>query len=88
MEAANVEPLDGAYEKERAAEQMRFMTRIPKAALTSILSSWVYYGYYFKCLLDAQRGGLTGTALRVAWLSFAMQLGHSSEFFDPKRHAL
>ncbi|KAL9005606.1 MAG: hypothetical protein Q9188_001609 [Gyalolechia gomerana] len=51
---ANVEPLDDPYEKSREAEQMLFMKRIPKAALASIISSWIYFLYSFKCLLDAQ----------------------------------
>ncbi|KAL8817428.1 MAG: hypothetical protein Q9191_008150 [Dirinaria sp. TL-2023a] len=81
MAAANVRPLDDPYEKQRALEQMQYMKRIPKAALASMLSSWVYFGYSLKCILDAQAGGLTGTALKAAWLSFAIQLGHASEFF-------
>lgn len=77
--AANVEPLDDPYEKSREAEQMLFMKRIPKAALASIISSWIYFLYSFKCLLDAQAAGLSGIALVVACLSFAMQLGYASQ---------
>ncbi|KAL8943558.1 MAG: hypothetical protein Q9211_000939 [Gyalolechia sp. 1 TL-2023] len=75
--AKNVEPLDDPYEKGREAGQMLYMKRIPKAALASILSSWLYFGYSFKCLLDAQAVGLSGTALIVAWLSFAVQLAYA-----------
>ncbi|KAI4124577.1 MAG: hypothetical protein LQ338_004739 [Usnochroma carphineum] len=77
LAAANVQPLDDPHEKKRQEEQMLFMDRIPKAALASILSSWVYFAYSFKCILDAQAGGLSGTPLKVAWLSLAMQLGHA-----------
>lgn len=75
----SVKPLDGQHETDKQAEQMLFMTRIPKAALASILSSWIYFLYAFKCLLDAQSTGLSGTALKVAWSSFAIQLGYSGE---------
>ncbi|KAL8660366.1 MAG: hypothetical protein Q9202_006637 [Teloschistes flavicans] len=75
--AANVVPVDDPHEKRQAQDQMKFMNRIPKAALASILSSWLYFGYSFKCLLDAQAGGLSGTPLKVAWLAYAMQLGHA-----------
>ncbi|KAL8727458.1 MAG: hypothetical protein Q9166_006046 [cf. Caloplaca sp. 2 TL-2023] len=75
--AANIHPLDDPYEKKREHEQIQFMSRVPKAALASILSSWVYFGYSFKCLLDAQFGGLSGTALKVAWLSYALQIGQA-----------
>ncbi|KAL8723798.1 MAG: hypothetical protein Q9181_007190 [Wetmoreana brouardii] len=67
---------------------MEFMSRAPKAALASILSSWAYFGYSFKCLLDAQAGGLAGTALKVAWLSFLMQLGHAIPTGTPHLLAL
>lgn len=77
--AANVVPVDDPHEKRQAQDQMKFMNRIPKAALASILSSWLYFGYSFKCLLDAQAGGLSGTPLKVAWLAYAMQLGHASK---------
>ncbi|KAL8653895.1 MAG: hypothetical protein Q9226_003650 [Calogaya cf. arnoldii] len=73
--AANVQLLDDPREKKREQEQLQFMNRIPKAALASILSSWLYFGYSFKCLLDAQASGLSGTALKVACLSYALQLG-------------
>ncbi|KAL8790354.1 MAG: hypothetical protein Q9213_000707 [Squamulea squamosa] len=75
--AASVRTLDDPHEKKREQDQLQFMHRIPKAALASILSGWVYFGYSFKCLLDAQAGGLSGTALKVAWLSYALQLGHA-----------
>lgn len=77
--AANVQLLDDPREKKREQDQLQFMHRIPKAALASILSSWLYFGYSFKCLLDAQAAGLSGTALKVAWLSYALQLGQASE---------
>ena len=80
MATENVQMLDDPYEKEREVKQLRFMEQIPKAALASILSSWVYFGYSLKCILDAQAGGLAGTALKAAWLSFAIQLGHASGF--------
>ncbi|KAL8929727.1 MAG: hypothetical protein Q9172_000284 [Xanthocarpia lactea] len=76
--AANVQPLDDPHEKRREQEQIQYMNRIPRAGLASILSSWVYFGYSFKCLLDAQAGGLAGTALKVAWLSYALQIGHAT----------
>lgn len=79
LAAANVEPLDDGREKKLQEEQVLFMNRVPKAALASILCSWAYFGYSFKCLLDAQAGGLSGTSLKVAWLSFAMQLSHASQ---------
>ncbi|KAL8678255.1 MAG: hypothetical protein Q9186_005368 [Xanthomendoza sp. 1 TL-2023] len=75
--AANVQPLDDPYEKKREHEQLRFMNRLPKAALASILSSWLYFGYAFKSLLDAQTAGLSGRPLNVAWLSYALQLAHA-----------
>ncbi|KAL8767035.1 MAG: hypothetical protein Q9209_006329 [Squamulea sp. 1 TL-2023] len=75
--AANVQVLDGTCEKKREYEQMQYMNRAPRAALASILSSWLYFGYSFKCLLDAQAGGLSGKALGVAWLSYALQLGRA-----------
>ncbi|KAL8771978.1 MAG: hypothetical protein Q9209_002643 [Squamulea sp. 1 TL-2023] len=75
--AANVRTLDDPYEKKREQDQLQFMDRIPKAALASILSSWLYFGYSLKCLLDAQAGGLSGRALKVAWLSYALQLGQA-----------
>ncbi|KAL8714085.1 MAG: hypothetical protein Q9220_001813 [cf. Caloplaca sp. 1 TL-2023] len=75
--AKNIQPADDPYEKKREVEQLRFIKRIPKAALASMLSSWLYFGYMLKCLIDAQAGGLSGTALLVAWLSYAMQLGHA-----------
>ncbi|KAL8649033.1 MAG: hypothetical protein Q9210_004635 [Variospora velana] len=74
LAAANVEPLDDPHEKKRMGEQMLFMKRIPNAALAAIMSGWLYFGYLFKCLLDAQAAGLSGSALKMAWLSFAMQL--------------
>ena len=77
--AANVQPLDDPHEKMREQEQMQYMDRIPRAGLASILSSWAYFGYSFKCLLDAQAGGLAGTALKIAWLSYALQIGHASK---------
>lgn len=77
--ATNVQPLDDPHEKKRQEEKMRFMDRIAKAALASILSSWLYFAYTFKCILNARAAGLSGTPLRVAWLSFAMQLGHASQ---------
>lgn len=79
MATTNIEPLDDPREKKHEHEQMQFMDRAPKAALASILSSWLYFGYTLKCLLDAQSGGLSGPALRVAWLSYLMQLGHASQ---------
>ncbi|KAL8798996.1 MAG: hypothetical protein Q9200_007648, partial [Gallowayella weberi] len=75
--AANVQPLDDPYEKEREHEQLKFMNRLPKVALASILSSWLYFGYAFKSLLDAQTAGLSGSDLKVAWLSYALQLAHA-----------
>ncbi|KAL8788172.1 MAG: hypothetical protein Q9213_001811 [Squamulea squamosa] len=75
--AANVQVLDDPCEKKRGYEQMQYMNRAPRAALASILSSWLYFGYSFKCLLDAQGGGLSGKALGVAWLSYALQLGRA-----------
>ncbi|KAL8863506.1 MAG: hypothetical protein Q9178_000187 [Gyalolechia marmorata] len=75
--AANVQPLDDPHEKRREQAQMQYMNRIPRAGLASILSSWIYFGYSFKCLLDAQAGGLAGTPLKVAWLSYALQIGHA-----------
>ncbi|KAL8706899.1 MAG: hypothetical protein Q9201_000059 [Fulgogasparrea decipioides] len=88
MAVANIEPLDDPYEKKREQDQMEFMSRAPKAALASIFSSWAYFGYSFKCLLDAQAEGLTETALRVAWLSFLMQLGHAIPTGTPHLLAL
>lgn len=76
---ANIIPLDDPHVKRQAQVQMKFMNRFPKAALATILSSWLYFGYSFKCLLDAQAGGLSGTPLKVAWLALAMQLGHASK---------
>ncbi|KAL8871750.1 MAG: hypothetical protein Q9174_002482 [Haloplaca sp. 1 TL-2023] len=75
MAEPQIEPLDDPHEKEKEREQMLFMERAPKAALASILSSWLFYGYSLKCLLDAQNGGLSGTALVVAWISFLVQIG-------------
>ncbi|KAL8760786.1 MAG: hypothetical protein Q9184_003045 [Pyrenodesmia sp. 2 TL-2023] len=88
LAAANVQPLDDPHEKKRQEEQTLFIKRLPKAALASILSSWLYFGYSFKCLLDAQAGGLSGTPLTIAWLSFAMQLGHALPVGTPHLLAL
>lgn len=77
--ATSIQPQDYQYGIERQVEQTIFMTRIPEAALASILSSWIYFLYRFKCLLDAQADGLSGTPLKVAWLSFAIQLGYTSQ---------
>ena len=82
MTTTNIEPLDDPYEKKREFEQIQFMKRFPIAALVSMLSSWVYFGYFLKCVLDAQAQGLSGTELKVAWLSFVMQLAHSSKSPD------
>lgn len=85
---ANIVPLDDPQAKRQAQVQMKFMNRIPKAALATILSSWLYFGYSFKCLLDAQAGGLSGTPLKVAWLALAMQVGHASKSFRTRVVAL
>ncbi|KAI4147737.1 MAG: hypothetical protein LQ341_001728 [Variospora aurantia] len=74
LAAANVEQVDDPHKKKRMDEQMLFMKRIPNAALAAIVSGWLYFGYSLKCLLDAQANGLSGSALKMAWLSFAMQL--------------
>lgn len=87
LAAANVQLLDDPHEKKQQEEQILFLDRIPKAALASILSSWIYFGYSFKCLLDAQAGGLSGTPLTVAWLSFAMQMAHACQFSCHQAHA-
>ena len=81
--AVNVQVLDDPHVKKREQDQLRFLHRVPKAALTSILSSWLYFGYSFKCLLDAQAAGLSGRPLTAAWLSYALQLGTASEQFSP-----
>ncbi|KAI4174206.1 MAG: hypothetical protein LQ346_008267 [Caloplaca aetnensis] len=88
LAAANVQLLDDPHEKKQQEEQILFLDRIPKAALASILSSWIYFGYSFKCLLDAQAGGLSGTPLTVAWLSFAMQMAHALPVGTPHLLAL
>ncbi|KAL8945885.1 MAG: hypothetical protein Q9222_007638 [Ikaeria aurantiellina] len=75
--AKNIQPADDPYEKKREVDQLLYIKRIPYAALASMVSSWLYFGYMFKCLLDAQLGGLSGTELLVAWASYVMQLGHS-----------
>ncbi|KAI4093575.1 MAG: hypothetical protein LQ344_002802 [Seirophora lacunosa] len=77
--AANVQHVDDPYEKRRMREQMLFMKRIPIAALATIISSWLYYGYACKCLLQAQADGLSGSAWTLACLSFAMQLASASQ---------
>ena len=84
--AANVLLLDDPFEKKREQEQLQFVHQIPKAALASIVSSWLYFAYSFKCLLDAQASGLSGTALKVAWLSYALQLGTASEHSYRRLH--
>lgn len=81
--AVNVQLLDEPHEKKREQDQLRFLHRIPKAALASILSSWLYFAYSFKCLLDSQAAGLSGTPLTAAWLSYALQLGTASEDLVP-----
>ncbi|KAL8995754.1 MAG: hypothetical protein Q9169_004582 [Polycauliona sp. 2 TL-2023] len=84
--AANVQVLDDPHEKKREHDQLQFLNRISKAGLASILSSWLYFGYSFKCLLDAQAAGLSGTPLKVAWLSYALQLGTASKDSDCRFH--
>ncbi|KAL9019577.1 MAG: hypothetical protein Q9185_003118 [Variospora sp. 1 TL-2023] len=74
LAAANVEQVDDPHVKKRLDEQMLFMKRIPNAGLAATVSGWLYFGYSLKCLLDAQADGLSGSALKMAWLSFATQL--------------
>lgn len=74
--AANVQHVDDPYEKRRMREQMLFMKRIPIAALASIISSWLYFGYACKCLLQAQADGLSGVRLETALLI----LRHAARF--------
>ncbi|KAL8669320.1 MAG: hypothetical protein Q9168_006085 [Polycauliona sp. 1 TL-2023] len=73
--AVNVQLLDDPLKKKREHDQLQYLDRVSKAGLASILSSWLYFGYSFKCLLDAQAVGLSGTPLKVAWLSYVLQLG-------------
>ncbi|KAI4270906.1 MAG: hypothetical protein LQ337_006387 [Flavoplaca oasis] len=86
--AVNVQLLDEPHEKKREQDQLRFLHRIPKAALASILSSWLYFAYSFKCLLDSQAAGLSGTPLTAAWLSYALQLGTAIPVGTPHLLAL
>lgn len=81
LAAANVEQVDDPHKKKRMDEQMLFMKRIPNAALAAIVTGWLYFGYSLKCLLDAQANGLSGSALKIAWLSFAIQLTSASQSF-------
>ncbi|KAL8968856.1 MAG: hypothetical protein Q9197_004643 [Variospora fuerteventurae] len=84
LAAANVEQVDDPHVKKRLDEQMLFMKRIPYAALAAIVSDWLYFGYSLKCLLDAQADGLSGSVLKMAWLSFATQLASASQSFCPR----
>ncbi|KAI4224378.1 MAG: hypothetical protein L6R36_004715 [Xanthoria steineri] len=86
--AANVQLLDDPSAKKQAQHQLQYIHRIPKAALASILSSWLYFGYAFKCLLDAQAAGLSGTPLKVAWWSYALHLGQAIPAGTPHLLAL
>ncbi|KAL9595642.1 MAG: hypothetical protein Q9219_006310 [cf. Caloplaca sp. 3 TL-2023] len=85
---AKIEYLDDPHAKKKLDEQWLFIKRVPKAALAAILSSWTYFGYSFKCLINAHAAGWSRSALTIAWLSFFMQLGHAIPMGIPHLLAL
>ncbi|KAL8943376.1 MAG: hypothetical protein Q9216_001085 [Gyalolechia sp. 2 TL-2023] len=71
--ATRIEPLDDPHERHREIEQMLFMKRIPRAALASMLSSWLYFAYSLKCVLDAQAAVASGTPHLLAFSAFGKE---------------